>query len=167
MIMKLPVIKPLLILLVIALTWANPVVAGIIPYATDLSQTAEEAKARGVPIMLIVSQYHCGYCERMKSEVLQPMQLSGDYDGQVLMRELLIDPGETVTNFQGRREAASSFSAHYKVSVTPTLLFLDPEGNEAAERILGINTIDYLLFYIEDAIEKAASVMARTLELSR
>jgi len=91
----------------------------------------------------------------MKEEVLEPMVLSGDYTARVLIRELRMDPGSYVTDFQGERLTAAAFSARYKTRVTPTLLFLDAQGQEAAERIVGINTVDYLLFYIEDAINKA------------
>jgi thioredoxin-related protein len=141
---------------------AGPVAADSVSLqqAADLRQLGVHAEKRGVPILLMVSQHHCGFCEQMKQEVLHPMQLSGVYSDQVLMRELLIDPGETLTNFEGRPEAAESFSSRYQVRVTPTLLFLDGKGNEVAERIIGINTVDYLLFYIEDAIESARGKMA-------
>jgi thioredoxin-related protein len=155
------------ILLLIALVRVDATFAAPIPHAENLRQLAAEAKQRQLPIMLVVTQDHCGYCERMKREVLQPMQLSGDYDDRVLMRELMMDPGEMVTNFQGRREPASAFIGHYKVNVTPTLLFLDASGEEAAERILGINSVDYLLYYIEDAIDKAKATMTSRLELAR
>jgi thioredoxin-related protein len=92
----------------------------------------------------------------MKREILNPMQLSGEYKDQVIMLEILIDPGEMVTNFSGRRETAEAFADRYGVFVTPTLLFLDADGNEAAERILGINTIDFLPLYIDNAIENAS-----------
>ncbi|MGD8910098.1 MAG: thioredoxin fold domain-containing protein [Chromatiales bacterium] len=130
-----------------------------LPQAVDLQRLGDSAEQRRIPILLMISQYHCSFCELMKREVLNPMRISGDYTDRVLMRELLIDPGETVTNFDGHREAAESFSSRYQVQVTPTLLFLDGDGNEVAERILGINTIDYLLFYIEEAIETATKTM--------
>jgi thioredoxin-related protein len=130
-----------------------------LPQAVDLKRLGDSAEQRRIPILLMVSQYHCGFCELMKLEVLNPMRLSGDYTDRVLMRELLIDTGETVTNFEGHPEAAERFSSRYLVQVTPTLLFLDGDGNEVAERIIGINTIDYLLFYIEEAIETAANTM--------
>lgn len=129
--------------------------------ADNLQQLGETAAERGIPILLMVSQYHCGYCERMKNEILNPMLLSGEYEGRVLMRELSIDPGEQVINFQGLPESAESFSHGYKAYVTPTLLFLDGSGQEAVERIRGINTIDYLPLYIEDAIDNATRAMRR------
>ncbi|MCU7830232.1 MAG: thioredoxin fold domain-containing protein [Candidatus Thiodiazotropha sp. (ex Myrtea sp. 'scaly one' KF741663)] len=126
-----------------------------IPLADNLRELADKAKQQQSPIMLMFSQYHCEFCELMKTEVLDPMQLSGEYENQVVMREVMIDPGEMITNFQGKREAASIFADRYGVFVTPTLVFLDTNGKESAERILGINTIDFLLFYIEEAIETA------------
>jgi thioredoxin-related protein len=127
--------------------------------ASDLQELGGQAETRQIPILLMVSQDHCGFCKQMKQEVLNPMLLSGDEANRVLMRELLIDAGETVVNFQGQHEASETFSSRYKVRVTPTLLFLDNKGEEVAERILGINTVDYLPFYIEGAIDHATQVM--------
>jgi thioredoxin-related protein len=127
--------------------------------AGDLLQLGTIAKQKRIPILLMVSQEHCEFCELMKQEVLNPMLLSGEYSDKVLMRELLIDPGEQVTNFAGQQQSAQAFSSGYKVWVTPTLLFLDPQGEETAERILGINTVDYLLFYVEDAIDTATPMI--------
>ncbi len=149
-----------LLLLTPAWTLHAEVNASLTP-ADDLQQLAKTARERRIPILLMVSQSHCGYCELMKNEVLIPMQLSGDYTERMLLREMMIDPGEMVTNFLGRRERADAFSRRYKVRVTPTLLFLDDRGEEAAERILGINTVDYLLFYIEEALDNALQAMPR------
>jgi thioredoxin-related protein len=66
-----------------------------------------------------------------------------------------------VIDFQGNRVAAAEFSQRYAVYVTPTLLFLDSRGEEAAERILGINTLDFLMLYILDAAESAALQIAK------
>ncbi len=153
-----------LILTLMLLTPAGPIHASEaprLPLAENLQQLAYAARERRIPILLVVSQSHCGYCELMRNEVLIPMQLSGDYRERALMRELMIDPGEMVTNFQGQRETADAFRARYQVHVTPTLLFLDDRGQEVAERILGINTLDYLLFYIEAALDSARQAMTR------
>jgi thioredoxin-related protein len=154
---KLTTFRRNIAIFMILLIISSPLLAdtGRIPIADDLSQTAELASRSGASILLLVSQYHCEYCDRMKREILNPMQLSGEYKDQVIMQEIMIDPGEMVTNFAGRRETAEAFADRYGVFVTPTLLFLDPHGNEAAERILGINTIDFLPLYIDSAIENA------------
>ncbi|MES9947139.1 MAG: thioredoxin fold domain-containing protein [Candidatus Thiodiazotropha sp.] len=125
----------------------------------DIQQLSRQSKQNQIPILLMVSQYHCSYCDRMKEEILEPMQLDLEYQQRVLIRELSIDPGETVTSLQGKREEAADFASQYNVSVTPTLLFLDAEGREAAERIIGINTVDFLILYIDDAIKQATTRM--------
>lgn len=145
----------LLLLPALVLAGESLAFGGGLVRAGDLRHTAREARQRHLPILLMVSRSHCGFCERMKDEVLKPMLLSGDHDSRVLIRELRIDPEEWVTDFQGRRLPASEFSARYQTEVTPTLLFLDPDGNEAAPRIIGINTVDLLPFYIENALAQA------------
>ena len=126
---------------------------------SDLQQLGKIAGQKRIPILLMVSQEHCEFCVLMKQEVLNPMLLSGEYTDKVVMRELLIDDGEQVTDFSGHQQSAHAFSSGHNVWVTPTLLFLDHQGNEAAERILGINTVDYLLFYVEEAIDNATATM--------
>jgi thioredoxin-related protein len=128
-----------------------------LPVAQNLAKLGALAGSKKVPILLLISQYHCSYCDRMKQEILQPMRRNGDFQDRVVIRELLIDAGEQVIDFRGKRIAAAQFSQQYGVFVTPTLLFLDNRGDEVAEPILGINTLDYLVFYILDAIEHAAN----------
>ncbi|MCG8015825.1 MAG: thioredoxin fold domain-containing protein [Candidatus Thiodiazotropha sp. 'RUGA'] len=149
---------PLPVTLLLCLLLLSPAYAdqSVIPQVHDLQKLAIEASKKKLPIVLLISQYHCGYCDRMKQEVLYPMSISGDFEQTALVRELMVDEGEMVNDFQGNRVAASAFSQRYSVFVTPTLLFLDNRGEEAAERILGINTMDYLLFYILNAAETAA-----------
>ncbi|MEW8626418.1 MAG: thioredoxin fold domain-containing protein [Candidatus Thiodiazotropha sp.] len=154
--------RPLLVAVLLQLLIISPLSAdqNLIPQIHDLQKLAREANEKKLPIVLLVSQYHCGYCDRMKQDVLYPMSISGDFEQTALVRELLIDDGEMVIDFQGNRLAAAAFSQRYSVFVTPTLLFLDSRGEEAAERILGINTMDYLLFYILNAAESAAEKIA-------
>lgn len=84
------------------------------------------------------------------------MLINGDFEDRALVREIIIDAGEKVTDFAGNRVDAADFSQAYGVYVTPTLLFLNSLGKEAAEPILGINNLDYLLFYIQDGVDMAA-----------
>jgi thioredoxin-related protein len=154
--------NPLLVTIVLLLLFASPLAVGqkAIPYADDLQKLAKAAKQKKLPIVLLISQYHCGYCDRMKQELLNPMHFSGDFEETALVAELMIDEGEMVIDFQGNRVPAAEFSQRYAVYVTPTLLFLDSRGDEAAERILGINTLDFLMLYILDAAESAALQIA-------
>lgn len=132
-----------------------PALAAGIEQAKDLRALAEEASERDLVILLTISQEHCGFCVRLKEEILQPMEISGDYVEKVLIRELLIDRWETAIDFDGRDKRSSEISDRYKVWVTPTLLYLGPDGSELAPRMLGINTVEMYGYYVDQAIETA------------
>ncbi len=145
-----------------ALTFVIPVGASAltpegveIHLARDLQAAGVRAGARQIPILLVVTQEHCPFCHRIKEEILRPMLISGDYENRVLIRELLIDPGETTRDFLGRQRDARDFADDYKVWVTPTLLYLGPDGRELRPRILGINTLEMYGYYVDEGIEEA------------
>jgi thioredoxin-related protein len=72
-----------------------------IPQIHDLQKFAIKATENKLPIVLLISQYHCEYCERIKQEVLNPMSISGNFENSALLGELLIDVGEMIIDFQG------------------------------------------------------------------
>jgi thioredoxin-related protein len=133
-----------------------------VPKATDLAADARLAASKQVPILLVVSQDHCSFCHLLKREILRPMLISGEYDDKVIIRELLIDEGESVVNFQGRTVEAAELAHTYRSYLTPTLLFLDHQGRERAPRIVGINTIEMYGYYVDEAIDQALASIRRT-----
>ena len=126
-----------------------------VPVAEDLQQEGREAKSRQLPIMLTFSADDCGYCEMLEEDFLQPMLLSGKYGERVIIRKLILDDGSSVSDFSGRDIEATQLSSHYRVFVTPTILFIDGEGRELAERIVGINTPELFGGYLEACIDTA------------
>jgi hypothetical protein len=91
----------------------------------------------------------------MKREILHPVAVEGEYGQRVILREMLIDRGMPIKDFQGKTQSAKTFSQGYGVHLTPTLLFLDPLGKELTEPIVGINTLELFGFYLDAAIEEA------------
>ncbi len=121
----------------------------------DLAADAAEAARRRSPILLLVSQEECPFCWQIKREILNPMVLSGDYDDRLLMREIFIDDGFLLRDFQGREVEGSEFALRYGVFLTPTLLFLDPQGRELTEKMVGIQTPEMYFLYVDAAIDEA------------
>jgi len=126
-----------------------------VPVATDLQQLGSQAVSRELPILLTFTSVICSYCELLEQAFLQPMLLSGEYRDKVMIRKLELGPGASVTGFDGRKIMASELSSHYRVFVTPTLLFVDGNGKELAERIVGINTPELFGGYLDNCIETA------------
>ena len=154
--MRLANIPAILLAVAVCIGFAEVGAAGVeIDLARDMQAEGGQAGAKQVPILLVVTQEHCPFCHRVKDEILVPMLISGDYQGRVLIRELLIDPGETVRDFQGRQRDAREFAHEYKVWVTPTLLYLGPDGQELRPRILGINTMEMYGYYVDEGIDES------------
>ncbi len=126
-----------------------------VPVAADLQQLGDQALSRELPILLTFTSLICSYCELLEQDFLQPMLLSGEYRDRVMIRKLEPGPGTSVTDFNGKKIMASELSSRYRVFVTPTLLFVDGNGKELAERIVGINTPELFGGYLDDCIETA------------
>ncbi len=126
-----------------------------VPVATDLQQLRSQALSQELPILLTFTSVICSYCVLLEQDFLQPMLLSGEYRDKVMIRKLELGPGASVTDFNGRKIMASELSSRYRVFVTPTLLFVDGNGKELAERIVGINTPELFGGYLNDCIETA------------
>lgn len=130
-----------------------------VPPARDLQADAAEMQAKRLPMLLIVSQSDCGYCLKLKQTIIRPMLSSGLYNDKVIIRELLMDDFEAVTDFDGSQLTGSQLAQHYQEWLTPTVLLLDFHGRELVERIRGINNVDYYGYYLDKAIEKAGRLL--------
>ena len=128
---------------------------------SDLSQLATWANKEKLPVLLIVSQHFCPFCVRIKEEVIYPMQISGDYEGKVIMAEIFLDSSKDMLDFQGNLVKPGVIAESYKVWVTPTLLFLDHTGREIHKRMLGINTIEMYSYYLDESLAAALKAVRK------
>ena len=127
--------------------------------ARDMSADGKLSRKDGMPILLLVSQLTCPYCEQIKREILHPMVVAGDYRGELLIRELYMDTHGRIRDFRGRYVDNSQFAHGYGVYLTPTLLFLGPDGRELTERMVGINTPEFYFYYVDQAIQSAIAAL--------
>jgi len=127
--------------------------------ARDMSADGRLARKGGMPILLLVSQLTCPYCEQIKREILHPMVVAGDYRGALLIRELYMDTHGRIRDFKGRYVGNSQFAYGYDVHLTPTLLFLGPDGRELTKRMVGINTPEFYSYYVDQAIQSAIAAL--------
>lgn len=126
-----------------------------VPPAADFSADAKGAASEGIPILVVVTRNDCTYCATIKQKILLPMQRNEKYRRQVIMRELNVDWSALITDFNGERVSAASWAERYKAVFTPTVLLLNPRGHEAADRLVGINTVDMYGWYLDQSIATA------------
>jgi thioredoxin-related protein len=151
-----------------ALLWLPPAAAGEalpdpaaeLPLSRDLAADAALAAQGRLPLLLLVSQRECGFCRQLKEGILYPTIRSGNYRGRVLFREVLMDADETLRDLQGVSRSGDAFARGYGVDISPTLLFLAPDGREVAKRLIGLSGTPELMFvYLDEALEQAIATM--------
>lgn len=125
----------------------------VIPRINDFYVEAVAAKKSRLPILVMFGADDCGYCEKLEAEILKPMVISGDYHDKVIIRKMMIDDFDSVRDFKGAELDASEFADKYHVTVTPTVMLLDSDGEMLAPKILGINTVEFYAAYLDQAID--------------
>ena len=126
-------------------------IQGVHDFTSLFQQAAEEKKV----ILLEISASYCGFCHKLEEEILNPMIISGEYE-HVLIRQLQIDSYHDLTMPNNKTITPSQYASQKNIFVTPTILFLNSQGEEVAERIIGINSVDYFGAYVDDALKIGA-----------
>lgn len=121
---------------------------------SNFADLTREAKQSGKVILLEMSASYCGYCKTLEEHIIKPMLRSGDYTQRVLIRKLDVDSYYPMNDLSGKKSTPSQLASSMGVFVTPTLLFLDGDGNEVSERIIGVNTLEFYGGYVDDALKQ-------------
>ncbi len=123
----------------------------------DMRSEAQMLKSENLVLVLEFSSEYCGYCRKLENLFLLPMQRNAAYDDKILIRTISLDARETMVDLEGRTLSTSEFASRYGVSLTPTLLFLNAEGIEMSERLIGIWSEDFYGGFIDNRIDEARS----------
>ena len=141
-------------LLLAANTFAEDLSASIAS-SDDWSREAALAEATGAPILMVFSAPECGYCERLKSQVIVPLLDSPEQWDPLIIREYLTNTGGKIGDFDGERIRARVFLRRYDVFATPTVVLLDPKGRPLTSPLVGFNSADSYKSRLQHAIETA------------
>ena len=144
-------------ILLTMLMLASPVIGGsaAMIQVADLRQEAQIAKTNNLILVVEFSSEYCGFCRKLEDLFLLPMQRNAQYSDKVLIRSISLDSYETLVDFQGQTLSTSDFAARYEVSLTPTLVFLNADGEELSDKLVGIWSEDFYGGYIDNRIDEA------------
>ena len=121
----------------------------------DLRKLKQQAENHGVPVVLLFTSEDCVYCKAIKENYLLPMSKTAQYKTKVLFKQLFIDEFAYLRNGNGELVAGDQVALKYDVDVTPTILFINADGKELSERIVGISGFDYFDKLLEVHIAQA------------
>ena len=127
-----------------------------LPVPKSLPQTARAAKAQGQPLVLLISLPGCVYCEMVRRSYLIP--LLADTGLQAWQLDIT-NRSASLIGFDGKPTTASEQVKAWKATFTPTVLFLGSQGQELAERLVGIAVPDFYGAYLEQRLMTARAVL--------
>ena len=123
--------------------------------SSDLRKESRIVDERNLILVIEFSSDYCSYCRRLEEDFLMPMQKNADYNDKMLIRSVSLSDYTNMVDFQGRSVSRAQFASQYKVVVTPTLVFLDSNGVEMSEKLVGFWSEDYFGGYIDNRIDEA------------
>ncbi len=126
--------------------------------ATDLKSFADQFPDK-VVVLYFTAEY-CMYCQALDRDVLGPVMRSGDYAETANFLRVQHDEPETkLTDFDGNEVSNRDLIQRYQVDVTPTLIFLGPDGHEVASSLVGFLTVDFYGAYLDQSLENGRAYL--------
>jgi len=135
-----------------------------IPLANDLAEIAQLSRSRALPTIIFVSREACPYCRTLRDSVLKPMLSANRFEQKALLVEVSLDRVDPITDFNHEVISAKAFADRYQAEITPTLLFLDPDGREIGKRRIGISNLELYGFYLQRSMDEALAVIRTRLQ---
>ena len=121
----------------------------------DLIADGREASKKQVPVLIMFSMTHCGYCRQVEEDFLKPMLRNSDYDGKVLIRKIVLDSGRSLVDFKGQLHDAEDVGDEYHVAMVPTLILFDANGKKLSDPIVGLANPYYYGGNLDAAIDSS------------
>jgi len=127
-----------------------------LPVPTSLPQAALRAKAQGQPLVLLLSLPGCVYCELARRSYLIPLLADTGLQAWQLN---ITNRSAPLIGFDGKPTTAERQAKAWKATFTPTVLFLGSQGQELAERLVGIAVPDFYGAYLEQRLATARKAL--------
>jgi thioredoxin-related protein len=128
----------------------------ILPFPASLLASAKAALQRREPLVVLVTLKGCAFCDIVRNNYLGPMLRKGEvYAVQINM----LDRKSVLEDVNGRRTTPYDQAKAWKARVAPTVLFLDAQGREIAERLEGMNLADFYGAYLDERLSTARKVV--------
>jgi thioredoxin-related protein len=127
----------------------------------DWSRVGAIARSSGFPVVVVVTGEGCGHCARMRRDLFSDPNACILLENQAVTRELHRDTGGKVTDFDGERVRSRIFLSRYDVFATPTVLFLDPDGEPLAAPLVGYNDPEGYRQLLSERLDQSRLALAR------
>lgn len=126
--------------------------AAALPTPDALQAAAQQARQVGQPLVVMTTLEGCPYCNVVRNHYLLPMLKAGDiFAVQIDVR----DTRRNLRSFDGELTSPADQARAWKARFTPTVLFFNANGEELAERLVGVAVPDFYGSYLEARLAQA------------
>jgi len=101
------------------------------------AEFAHAKKENKFGLMLFFSTSHCPFCKRMKTTVFNQADVQKYFQSQFRLLEIDIESPQPLVTKNGKEKPRLDFSKTHRVRLTPTIVFLNTEG-EPVYRHVGV-----------------------------
>lgn len=123
-----------------------------LPSPASLRAAAQTAATRGEPLVVMTTLAGCPYCDLVRNHYLLPMRRDNAVHAvQIDIR----DRTSNLQGFAGENTTPADQARAWKARFAPTVLFLGPNGQELAERLVGVAVPDFYGEYLEARLNQA------------
>jgi thioredoxin-related protein len=126
--------------------------AAHLPAITTLRHSAERANAAGQPLVIMTTLTGCPWCDLVRNHYLGPMLAKGE----VVAFELDVrDRSRRLQAFDGGFTTHADQARAWKARFAPTVMFWSAQGQELAERLVGVAVPEMYGSYLEQRLAEA------------
>jgi thioredoxin-related protein len=130
-----------------------------LPRTDNLQTDAQQAVTDKKPIVLFFTLPNCSYCRIVRYDYFLPLLKQRTGNDQPIIREISVIGQNRVTLFDGQRLTETELAERYKVQMTPTVLFVNHEGDVVGNSILGGDHPNYITLF-DKSLAEASTKMA-------
>ncbi|QCB47377.1 hypothetical protein [Hydrogenophaga sp. PAMC20947] len=123
-----------------------------LPTPSSLRASAQAAARRGEPLVIMTTLTGCPYCDLVRNHHLLPLSRAGEV---VAVQLDVRDRRSILQGFGGESTTPADQIAEWKAKFAPTVLFFGPQGQELAERLVGVAVPDFFGEYLEARLQEA------------
>lgn len=117
-----------------------------LPSPASLRAAAQAAAAKGEPLVVMTTLNGCPFCDLVRQTHLLPMLNAG----QVVAVQLDVqDRRSTLQGFNGVTTSPHAQTTEWNARFAPTVMFFGPQGQELAERLVGMAVPDFYGEYLD------------------
>ncbi len=124
-----------------------------LPKAANLQLDSGNARADGLPILVLFSLPGCPYCESLRRSFLTPLITTSPR--QAIVRQIDLNAATLLRGFDDASTTHGEFAKQHGIKFAPVVMLFTADGKPSGEPLVGAMLPDFYGAYLDEAISNA------------